>query len=115
MNRILYILAFFIILLPTKTWAELSQGIENDACFKKNNNDYHKAHDCLSAMKDESEARLEKLIQATNDLIVKNNDVPVFQSDDPNLTIGDVYSKHFLASQKDWQKYKKNLCLGVAI
>lgn len=111
--KTLIILAITLI-TPVKSWAELSQGMENDLCYKQSNNDYHKAHDCLLNKKNEIFAQHERIADDTNKRILKNYDGPVFNSNDPDLTIGMVYSKYFLDSQKSWKAYRKNLCLGVA-
>jgi len=105
---------FLAFLLPTKVWAELSQGSENDICYKQSNDDYHRAHDCLTHKKNDIFAQYKKIVDDVNNRILKNYDGPVFKSEDPDLTVGTVYSKYFLEAQKDWEKYREKICLGVA-
>lgn len=105
---------FLAFLLPTKVWAELSQGSENDICYKQSNDDYHRAHDCLTHKKNDIFAQYKKIVDDVNNRILKNYDGPVFKSEDPDLTVGTVYSKCFLEAQKDWEKYREKICLGVA-
>lgn len=109
-----YVVIFLAFLLPTKVWAELSQGSENDICYKQNNDDYHRAHDCLTQKKNDIFTQYKRIVDDVNNRILKSYDGPVFKSEDPDLTVGTVYSKYFLESQKDWEKYREKFCLGVA-
>ncbi len=105
---------FLAFLLPTKVWAELSQGSESDMCYQQNNDDYHRAHKCLTQKKNQIFTQYKMIVGDVNTRILKNYDGPVFKSEDPDLTVGTVYSKYFLESQKDWEKYREKICLGVA-
>ncbi|MGL6021124.1 MAG: lysozyme inhibitor LprI family protein [Gibbsiella quercinecans] len=111
--RELTIIVFIGLFMPQSVSAALYEGVERGVCFKKEKN-INIAYECLSKKNAELSRSLDELIYEMSRRIKANNDGPVFGSDDPNVTIGDVYSKYFLESQTDWKKYRKNLCLGVA-
>lgn len=102
-----------LFLMPAVSYAALYEGMERDVCFKNQSN-IHIAYECLSKKSTESSHALDNIIAETNKHIKINNPGPVFRSEDPKLTIGDIYSKSFLAAQADWKAYRGNLCLAVA-
>ncbi|WP_312685791.1 lysozyme inhibitor LprI family protein [Kosakonia sp.] len=114
MKKNMFVIVLAGLFLPLKAFAGLGEGLETEQCYKKYNNDYHMAHDCISQKKKEILSKLDEFIKSTGNDIVKHYDGPVFNSNDENLTIGDVYRTHFIASQKNWEIYRKELCLGVA-
>lgn len=102
-------------LVPSAFSAEKSDiiaGPETDNCWR-NNADRGKASECLHALSDISNKDMDELITNTVRQIKENNPGPVYKSKDPQLTIGDVFSKLFLESQNSWIEYRKNFCLGV--
>lgn len=99
--------------MPAISYASLYKGVESTTCFKSQS-DLSEGGKCLSKKYSESSQALDNVIADTVKLIKKNNDGPVFNSDDPNQTIGDIYSKYFLTAQKQWMDYRKTLCLAVA-
>ena len=88
--------------MPAVSYAALYEGMERDVCFKNQSN-IHIAYDCLSKKSAESSHALDNIIAEMNKQIKINNPGPVFRSEDPKLTIGDIYSKSFLAAQVDWK------------
>lgn len=109
MNKMIFL---FIAAFPGIAGAALFEGVERNDCFK-HQSDYHIAYECLSKKAEKSSLLIDKVIKKTNEKILKENDGPVFGSEDPNETIGELYSKHFISAQESWKKYKNELCLGV--
>ena len=105
----------FLALAPSAFSAEkkdIIAGSETDTCWH-NNADRGKASECLHALSDKSNQSMDELIAKTVMQIKENNTGPVYKSKDPQLTIGDVFSKLFLESQNSWKEYRKSFCLGV--
>ncbi|AGN88278.1 DUF1311 domain-containing protein [Enterobacter sp. R4-368] len=105
----------FLALAPSAFSAEKADiiaGPETDTCWR-NNADRGKASECLHTLSDKSNKSMDELIAKTVVQIKENNTGPVYKSKDPQLTIGDVFSKLFLESQNSWKEYRKNFCLGV--
>lgn len=91
---------------------DIIAGSETDSCWR-NQSDRGKASTCLHEQFDKSNKATDDLISKTVKQIKENNPGPVFKSTDPNLTIGDVYSRHFIEAQKAWKDYREKLCLAV--
>lgn len=105
----------FLALAPSAFSAEKADiiaGSETDTCWH-NNADRGKASECLHALSDKSNKEMDELIAKTVRQIKENNSGPVFKGEDPQQTIGDVFSNLFLDSQNSWKEYRKSLCLGV--
>lgn len=92
--------------------ANIIEGTEIENCWC-NQPDRGKASTCLHEQFDKSNEDMDALISKTVEQIKENNSGPVFKSTVPDLTIGDVYSKHFLEAQKAWKDYREKLCLAV--
>lgn len=102
-------------LIPSAYSAEkldITAGPEIDKCWR-DNADRGKASECLHALSDKSNKEMDELIAKTVRQIKENNSGPVFKGEDPQQTIGDVFSNLFLDSQDSWKEYRKSLCLGV--
>ncbi|WP_029590101.1 lysozyme inhibitor LprI family protein [Franconibacter pulveris] len=91
---------------------DIIAGPEIDNCWR-NNADRGKASECLHVLSDKSNKEMDELIAKTVRQIKENNSGPVYKGEDPQQTIGDVFSNLFLDSQNSWKEYRKNLCLGV--
>ncbi len=91
---------------------DISEGPEIDSCWR-NQQDRGRAATCLHELNDKSNKSLDLLIEKTVKQIKKNNTGPVYKSNNAELTIGDVFSKHFLESQQSWKSYRNDFCLGV--
>ncbi|WP_312686136.1 DUF1311 domain-containing protein [Kosakonia sp.] len=92
--------------------ADITAGPERDRCWH-DYSDRGKASECLHELSDKSNKKMDAMITATARQIKENNTGPVFRSNNPQRTIGDDFSKFFLASQNSWKAYRKNFCLGV--
>ena len=92
--------------------ADIISGPEMDTCWR-NHADRGKAAECLHELSNKSNQFIEALITQTEKQIKENNTGPVYKSTDPTLTIGDVFSKHFMDAQHSWIAYRENFCLGV--
>lgn len=114
MKKIILVATFMIVTTAAygadKT--DIVSGPEIDGCWH-NNADRGKASECLHALSDKSNKNMDDLIIKTIKQIKENNTGPVYKSNDPQLTIGDVFSKFFLDSQSSWKEYRKNFCAGV--
>lgn len=91
---------------------DISEGPEIESCWR-NQQDRGQAATCLHELNDKSNKSLDALIEKTVKQIKENNTGPVYKGNDAELTIGDVFSKHFLASQQSWKNYRNDFCLGV--
>lgn len=91
---------------------DITEGPEIENCWR-NQSDRGKASICLHEQLDKSNKKTDELIIKTVQQIKQNNPGPVFKSTPPNLTIGDVYSKHFIEAQKSWKDYREKLCQAV--
>ncbi len=108
-------LFFIMTLSPAVNCAEsqdISQGPEIESCWR-NQQDRGQAVTCLHQLNDKSNREMDALITKTVKQIKENNTGPVYKSNFAELTIGDVFSKHFLASQQSWKSYRNDFCLGV--
>ncbi|WP_336981399.1 MULTISPECIES: lysozyme inhibitor LprI family protein [unclassified Cedecea] len=102
-----------VMMFSLPSYAALSTGNERDACFKEHK-EIADAYNCLYQKRVESDNQLDVLISEISKKIISNYDYPTEKSDSSDETVGSVYNKYFLDSQKAWMTYKKNLCLGVA-
>lgn len=91
---------------------DISEGPEIESCWR-NQQDRGQAVTCLHELNDKSNRNMDALITRTVKQIKENNTGPVYKSNNTELTIGDVFSKHFLASQQSWKSYRNDFCLGV--
>ncbi|MCU5772855.1 DUF1311 domain-containing protein [Erwiniaceae bacterium BAC15a-03b] len=102
-----------LLLNPVTGFADLYYGNEAADCFS-GSNERHKQEHCLSNKRDKSDKEVDLSINETNKRIKANNIGPFNGKEDAKETSGDVYSKRFLAAQKEWKKYRDQLCLAVA-
>ncbi|WP_052250282.1 DUF1311 domain-containing protein [Enterobacter sp. Bisph1] len=113
--RKIFLAAIIMVIIPAAYGAgrdDIIAGPEIESCFNSNA-DRGKASECLHALSDKSNKNLDELITNTVKQIKENNTGPVYNNANPELTIGDVFSKFFIQSQDSWKQYRKNLCLGV--
>jgi len=110
-KKIFSLIALIMFSLPS--YAELSTGKERDSCFKEHK-EIADAYNCLHQKRIESDSQLDALISEASKKILSNYDYPPEKPDSSVETVGSVYNKYFLDSQKAWVTYKKYLCLGVA-